>query len=839
MTWINFISSLIIIFFLLDKKKSMLCLSFKHKFIRYASKARLNKQQKEQNQYIKKNFFYGKRFVFILSKKVYNLNNKSSLPSVSIKINKNKNFNCLKKVIEKNLVPVNYFSLYMKNFFFPYCNKKKLGFVKMSSINESKCNISIEEVTTKNQQTKYNESILSENDNKTNPIHDNFEKTNSKDKSNNVEYKIDTPKEDKNDIIKKRTNNHLDNLSNSKNISINSSNKKLFVIDTDKCKDDTNITSKNANGDENYKIYNIQELENMRKNSNFFKLNSTENDEFSIELYFNYKELKFLRKKEENLKSLINRLTLNLKKLEKKKKQLNKKKNKNKEQTEDSPNKTVNSIQFFDSENNLIDENDTLKDIADKLNYVIIDNLKISIFKDLYDLKQIYVSMDVYNNHPIIPVNLPLDKINEYVYYWIDSTDKNVVKSYELFYIPNKDEISKKIQLVIYDKKNPFFFYVTEQTQVNHNEFEEELIIKGNRYIDFKKTHDDNNNIIRIMSYNILAPIYTNTKYAMEYMFKNIEPRYLKTNYRSHLLIYDINYDLDIISLQEVSEYLHSNLFTVYLHEKFYSYYKPKSNHGNDGCSLFVNKKKFSLIEHRNYEFSEVIKKKELKDVYDVFINLSENLEEIINGIKTVFQIGIYLHKNTQCVFIIANTHFYFHSLADHIRAMQSYSILYILHTLKNECEQKYLKTAYVILNGDFNTTFDSDVFHFFEGKDITSNSEIWKNAKLFKKEFDDLNKYPKLFDLKNTYSSHDINGPFLNRKKFLSLYSAYKKKDISYTNWNNNFIEVLDHIFLSPDIKVRKILKGIDQNNFAKYKGLVSPIHPSDHLPIAAEIEI
>ncbi|CRG99763.1 endonuclease/exonuclease/phosphatase family protein, putative [Plasmodium relictum] len=839
MTWINLISSFIIVLFLLEKKKSMLCLSFKHKIVRYILEARLNKQQKEQNRYMKNKFLFRKRLIFMLSKKYYNLISKSNQSSVSIEINKNKNFNFSKKLFEKYLIPVNYFPLYLKNCIFSYCNKKDIEIVKMSNINESKCKISIEEITAKSQQTEYDENISNENNNISNDTLNNIKETNSNNESNNVKCKKDALNEDKRDITKKRTNNFLDHLIESKDISINSSNKKLLINDADICKNDTSTTNKKLNDDKNYKIHNIQELENMRKSSNFFKLNSTENDEFNIELYFDHKELKFLRKKEENLKSLINRLILNLKKLEKKKKQLNKKKNKSKEQAEDLTNKTVCSIQFYDNENNLIDENIILKDIVDKLNYVIINNLKISIFKDLYDLKQIYVSMDVYNNHPIIPVNLPLNEINNYIYYWIDAKNKNVVKSYELFYVPNKDDISKKIQLVIYDKKNPFFFYVTGQIQVNQNEFEKELIIKEKRYINFKKLYDDNKNIIRIMSYNILAPIYTNTKYAMEYMFKNIDSCYLKTNYRSHLLIYDINYDFDIISLQEVSEYLHSNLFSVYLYENFYSCYKPKNNYGNDGCSLFVNKKKFSLIEYRNYEFNEVIKKKELKDVYDVFMSLSENLEEIINGIKTVFQIGIYLHRNTQCIFIIANTHFYFHSLADHIRAMQSYSILYILHKLKNECEEKYSKNVYIILNGDFNTTFDSDVFHFFEGKDITSNSEIWKNAKLFKKEFDDLNKYPKLFDIKNADTSQDITGPYLSRKKFLSLRSAYKKEDIPYTNWNNNFIEVLDHIFLSPDIKVRKILKGIDQNDFSKYKGLVSPIHPSDHLPVAAEIEI
>ncbi|SCN12244.1 endonuclease/exonuclease/phosphatase family protein, putative [Plasmodium malariae] len=663
--------------------------------------------------------------------------------------------------------------------------------------------------------------------------------------SDDIEY----CKEETSTNRKKRMYSHNEsNNNNNNNSNSNSNNNNNVSGSASGCGDENVSYSDNGKG---CKIFSIEELENMRRNSNYLKINETENEDYSIELYFDFKELKLLRKKSETLKSLINRLILNLRKLEKNDKRKKKKKKMNEEKNEhEVPSKeevknenVINCIQFFDNENNLIDENTILKDIIDKLKYVCINDLKISIFKGLYDLKQIYISMDVFNGHPIIPANVPVNDIDNYVYYWVCSSDKNIIKSCELFYKASKEDISKKIQLVIYNKENPFFFYITEEIEVNPNAFEEELKLKEKRYMDFKKLNmdNDNDNVIRILSYNILAPIYTNTKYALEYMFKNVEECYLKTNYRSHLLIHDINYDYDIISLQEVSEHLHSNLFSIYLHEKFYSSYKGKNNYGNDGCSLFVNKKKFSLIEYKNYEFKEVIKIPDLKDVYDRFISLSQDLVEIIREIKTIFQVGIYVHNNTGSIFLIANTHLYFHSLAQHIRAIQSYCILYILEVLKNKYKQEYSKNVYVVLNGDFNTNFESEVFSFLEGKDISSNSDVWMNSKLFKKEYDDLNTYPTLFELKKDEenSTEQVIGPSLNRQKFLPLYSAYKKGDISYTNWNNNFIDVLDYIFLSPGIKVRRILKGLDQKYFDKYKGLLSPINPSDHLSIAAEVEI
>ncbi|SOV73994.1 endonuclease/exonuclease/phosphatase family protein, putative [Plasmodium sp. gorilla clade G3] len=765
----------------------------------------------------------------------------------------------------------NKYNLYNNNHFSPYYYKKKNYFV--THLKAENTNY-IKEVATNRKMTSQsnldNNLILNEKKMEINIIpnkEEEEEKNGAQHSKISHNINIYNVKEDNKSKELKEQQNDIRNMNNDSIMKTKNNDSNTIYYDF----------HRNAN------ILTLDELIKTKKITNIFIMNSTENEELNIELYFDHKELKLLRKKEETLNSLKNRLTLNLLKLEKKK--LKRKRQHGEVKEQNGKDKTLimeaksgelinniidnikenkcqlptkeeekTSIHFLDIDNNIIDENNILSNIMDILKYVVINGMKIEIFKNLYELKQIYISMDVFDNHPIIPCNMPMNNLSKYIYYWIDSNDKNVIKSLDLFYVPNKEDVNKKLQLVIYDRENPFHFYVTDDVYVNENKFNNEMMIKNNRYSDFNNDNNNNNNnddrknnsceknVIRILSYNILAPIYTNTKYALEHMFKNIDPCYLKTNYRSHLLIHDINNNYDIISLQEVSEYLHSNLFCTFFNDNYFSNYKPKNNFGNDGCSLFVNKKKFTLIEYKNYEFNQVIKTDELKCIYETFLNLSKELDDIIKEIKTVFQIGIYMHKNTNSIFLISNTHFYFHSLAQHIRALQSYTILHILQTLK----KKYLltypeKEIYIILNGDFNTNFDSEVFHFMQGKDISPNSEIWLNAQLFKKEFDDLDKYPNLFELEKNKNNNEqsIIGPHLDRKKFMPLHSAYTKQDIQFTNWNNNFIDVLDYIFLSTNIKVRKVLKGIDKECFQKYKGALSPINPSDHISIAAEVEL
>ncbi|ETB60433.1 hypothetical protein YYC_02717 [Plasmodium yoelii 17X] len=827
MIWMNLLKFFVATFFMLEKTKNMFCLICNNnKAIKYVLNIKLNNiQEKAKHFYInnynivfntnKKNVKKKKKkLLFLLSKNFgHFVNRQQEIPFHILKLNNN-NTN-----IKRNRL-----FLFDHNFSkLKLCSQNYPGATR--SFNSIFLN-KMDNYEDKHRSNRNNE-MSNEETNDTNENNDKIQSCILKKKANFI---ADFNDEKENKI--QRTHTNCDGSEIKQNISGNGCNNDL---------------KKNN-------IFTLKELEEMRKNSNYVKIDDRENNEFSIELYFDYKELKLLRKKDEPLSSLKNRLILNLNKLyQKQNKQLNSIQNKNANKIIDDNVKSgkekgnATTVKFYDKENNIIDENGILKDIIDKLNYLVIDEYKISIYKNLYDLKKIYVSMDVYANHQIIPVHLPLGKMEDYTYYWVDTNDETILNSCDIFYKPTNEDISKRIQLVIYDKNTPIFFHVTEEIEVKYHPFEEQLKIKEQRYSDFlvqSNQYDNNNNnaknTIRILSYNILAPIYTNTKYATEYMFRNINPCYLKTNYRSHLLIREINHDFDIISLQEVSEYLHTNLFCVYLYENYYSSYKPKSPHGNDGCSLFVNKKKFSLIEYENCEFNTVIRNPELKNIYDTFIKISDDLDEIINEIKTVYQIGIFMHNNSQNIFIIANTHLYFHSLAQHIRVIQVYCMLHILEKIKNKYKDKYKnKEIYVILNGDFNTNFESEVFSFLQGNDVMENSKLWENGKLFKKEYDDLNKYPTLFNIDNNSNDQKINGPYLNRKKFLPLYSAYKKVDIPYTNWNNNFIDVLDYIFLSPELKVKRVLKGVDKDIFDQYKGIVSPFNPSDHLSIAAEIEL
>lgn len=600
----------------------------------------------------------------------------------------------------------------------------------------------------------------------------------------------------------------------------------------------------------NPQIYTIRELEKMAEETNFCKINDT-GDDYEINLQVGKKELKFLRKKEENLKFLINRILINLKKSEKKKKkaqshkgdkkEIQKENQKNNEETNNHSSEELKTLEFYDEKNCKIDEEEILSNVISKVQYILLNNIKIYTYKNIFNLQQIYISMRVYNNYPIVPVHVPLHEIENYMFYWVDVRNTETILSSDLFFVPSHSDISKDIQFVIYKKEAPFFYHITEEISVLPDEFEKELSLKDVRYQDFVETSQEVEftNVLRIITYNVLAPIYTNTEYARTYMFKNIHPQYLETNYRSHLLIHDINFNYDIICLQEVSEFLHDHLFSNFLYKKYYSNYSSKNDFGNDGCSLFVNKNKFTEIDYKSFHFRHVFRENEVREVYESFKKLSNQCDEILDSIKTIYQIGIYEHKNTRSLFLIANTHFYFHSLAEHIRALQAFCLLHIVNKLKKQYEQKYNgKKVHLILNGDFNTSFDSEVFDFIEGKTIQPNSEIWKYAKIFRKEYDNLEKYPEVLDI-NTKEHKIVKGPTLDRSTFIELKSAYKKNSISFTNWNNNFRDVLDHIFITPNCKVRKVLKGIDESCFEKYKGVLSPIHPSDHIPIAVEIEI
>lgn len=60
----------------------------------------------------------------------------------------------------------------------------------------------------------------------------------------------------------------------------------------------------------------------------------------------------------------------------------------------------------------------------------------------------------------------------------------------------------------------------------------------------------------------------------------------------------------------------------------------------------------------------------------------------------------------------------------------------------------------------------------------------------------------------------------------------------VKYTTSTHLFRDVLDHIFVSDDLVVDRVIPMPDHELVIKHIGIPSPICPSDHLPLICELK-
>lgn len=114
------------------------------------------------------------------------------------------------------------------------------------------------------------------------------------------------------------------------------------------------------------------------------------------------------------------------------------------------------------------------------------------------------------------------------------------------------------------------------------------------------------NQEIRAVSYNILGESYAGSKYAKQ-LYHHCPDHVLDMNYRQQLLTTElINYNADLICLQEVSQQTFDDRLSYGLHfNGFQGLWKNRAfdNH-NDGLAIFYNQSKFQLISQHNLDLN-------------------------------------------------------------------------------------------------------------------------------------------------------------------------------------------------------------------------------------------
>ncbi|XP_062541098.1 2',5'-phosphodiesterase 12 [Armigeres subalbatus] len=321
----------------------------------------------------------------------------------------------------------------------------------------------------------------------------------------------------------------------------------------------------------------------------------------------------------------------------------------------------------------------------------------------------------------------------------------------------------------------------------------------------------------RVVTYNILADLYADSDYSRNELFGYCPNYALHIDYRKQLFIKEIlGYNADIICLQEVDSKIYDfDLTTVLRLFSFEGHFKAKGKTA-EGLATFYNAQRFQELDRQGITFGENL---ESAPAFQCLWNQIKNNEKLAVRIKdrsTAIQATLLRSRSVpKKHLLVANTHFYFHPDADHIRLLQGgFSMLYIRDLYeKYEREMSLDRNDFaIVFCGDFNSVPECGMYRLMTERFVGDELADW------------------LSNEEEAVRGVTLSQPFW----FKSACGCPK-----YTNYTVGFKACIDYIYYQSDaLKVNDVVPLPSEEELMAYDAIPSPVLPSDHIALVASLE-
>lgn len=354
--------------------------------------------------------------------------------------------------------------------------------------------------------------------------------------------------------------------------------------------------------------------------------------------------------------------------------------------------------------------------------------------------------------------------------------NEEIKVDFEVFPLNPKKENSQK-----------YLFLEEKEIESNPN-YQRKLIILDNT--PEKEDHD----IVKVTSYNILA-----SKFLFKLLY-GVEKEIANFSNRSIKVLKELEfYDSDILCLQEVDNYeeFYRENFNKLGYE---SIFKMKGKVGRYwllpgvGAVLAYKKEKYEMIESKTL-------------IYDNFD------KDITNtGIEGIF--ALLKSKKTGSLILVSNTHTHWNSSEDFVQYGQ---IACLMHNIYNFLNEKQLLDVPIVVCGDFNVPFSSNVIKYMkqESPVIADAQSSWFCKSPKEKVLSIWEKYPNKFKFFSSYENQSLPG---------SYYAPY-------THFHRFHKGVIDFIFHTEQLKVKAVREMPPRSVLGDRAP--NQFFPSDHLRI------
>jgi len=190
---------------------------------------------------------------------------------------------------------------------------------------------------------------------------------------------------------------------------------------------------------------------------------------------------------------------------------------------------------------------------------------------------------------------------------------------------------------------------------------------------------------------------------------------------------------------------------------------------------------------------------------------------------------------------VLANTHLFYHPMADHIRTMQTYAICMKLDQIRH----KQKPSAPIIFAGDLNSCTRSGAVHLLsEGTVQPKHPRCWRflNSYQWEGSAEDTDVKP-IFDRDETAVPPSV--PTISLSPSFPVLALGCTEMPDFTNFAKGFIETLDYIFVStPSKKDRfgfrssKSAPMPSRDLVSQYVAMPNEFMPSDHVAVACDLK-
>ena len=420
---------------------------------------------------------------------------------------------------------------------------------------------------------------------------------------------------------------------------------------------------------------------------------------------------------------------------------------------------------------------------------------------------------------------------------------------------------------------------------------------------------ESNSKPLRVATYNILADLYVSRDVTINITQSKNEDS-LSTTQFPHVPILDhlnkmrrlpmiiaelLSYNADIICLQEVDGGLIYDSFIepVMNVMGFDGYYSNKASCQREGCALFWSRRMFDVSGSRD----KSLKSFGIRDLFEYNNESNEEKWESIKGINDLLRDHDELHKITmekigQVVqvaklrlkeskgwscneasstskpshIVVANTHLFYHPLADHIRAMQTYVVCKKIDEIRRQQSQSHPFLLCGDLNSDplsgaaqllFTRTLRPDhhdcwkhlheytwdcsendymAEHGYIGNEVGSTDLICEEE-----AFDDALEQDTKKESKNSIPMPPlISLP----KSFPDLISGCLEMP-KFTNYAVDFVDTLDYVLASAPseeypfgFSQKASAPMPDVDDVTKFVAMPNECMPSDHVSVVCDLE-